>query len=92
MSGRTDSVVLVLSPLNAIISDQIQKLKSRGIRVRVFKHRLKEIVPAVDDTVKFVYFTYGMSFPTGSFCCTNLFPITCHLSLGTTVAHKVSTF
>lgn len=55
MSGRTDSVVIVVSPLNAIISDQIQKLESRGIGVRVFKHGVEEVVPAVDDTVKFVY-------------------------------------
>ena len=55
MHGRTDSVVLVVSPLNAIISDQIQKLQTRGIGVRVFKQGIEAIVPTVDDTVKFVY-------------------------------------
>lgn len=55
LNGVTDSCVLIVSPLNAIISDQIEKLKSRGIGVRVVKHEDEEAIPSVDETVKFIY-------------------------------------
>lgn len=45
------SCVLVVSPLNAIISDRIEKLKERGVGVKV----LKDQFVSIDDTVKFVY-------------------------------------
>ena len=51
-----NSCVLVVSPLNAIISDQIEKLESRGIGVKVFKQRYQGVVTTIDDDVKFIYF------------------------------------
>ena len=50
-----NSCVLVVSPLNAIISDQIEKLESRGIGVKVFKQRYQGVVATIDDDVKFIY-------------------------------------
>lgn len=50
-----NSCVLVVSPLNAIISDQIEKLKARGVGVQIFKQGSQEIIPSIDETVKFVY-------------------------------------
>jgi len=47
------SCVLVVSPLNAIISDQIEKLKERGVVVKVLKEDDQFV--SIDDTVKFVY-------------------------------------
>ena len=49
-----NSCVLVVSPLNAIISDQIEKLKARGVGVQIFKQGSQEIIPSIDETVKFV--------------------------------------
>ena len=49
------SCVVVVSPLNAIISDQIEKLESRGIGVKVFKQRYQGVVTTIDDDVKFIY-------------------------------------
>ena len=49
------SCVLVVSPLNAIISDQIEKLESRGIGVNVFKQGYQGVVTTIDDDVKFIY-------------------------------------
>ena len=54
LNGVSDSCVIVVSPLNAIISDQIEKLMSRGIGVKVFKHG-DEVNPSIDDSIKFVY-------------------------------------
>lgn len=51
----SDSCVLVVSPLNAIISDQIEKLKERGVGVTVLKEGDQFVNPSIDDTVKFVY-------------------------------------
>ena len=48
------SCVLVVSPLNAIISDQIEKLKERGIGVKVLKEDDQFVNQSIDDTVKFV--------------------------------------
>ena len=50
-----NSCVLVVSPLNAIISDQIEKLESRGIGVKVFKQGYQGVVTTIDDDVKFIY-------------------------------------
>lgn len=50
-----NSCVLVVSPLNAIISDQIEKLKSRGIGVKVLKKGSEDVIPTLEDDVKFVY-------------------------------------
>ena len=50
-----NSCVLVVSPLNAIISDQIEKLQSRGIGVKVFKQGYQGVVTTIDDDVKFIY-------------------------------------
>jgi len=47
------SCVLVVSPLNAIISDQIEKLKERGVGVKVLKEDDQFV--SIGDTVKFVY-------------------------------------
>ena len=47
------SCVLVVSPLNTIISDQIEKLKERGVGVRVLKEGDHFVNPSIDD--KFVY-------------------------------------
>ena len=55
LDGTTDSCVLVVSPLNAIISDQIEKLTSRGIDIVVFKQGNEDFIPSVKDTVKFIY-------------------------------------
>ena len=55
LDGTTDSCVLVVSPLNAIISDQIKKLTSRGIDIVVFKEGNEDFIPPVKDTVKFIY-------------------------------------
>ena len=52
------SCVLVVSPLNAIISDQIEKLKERGVGGKVLKEDDQLVNQSIDDTVKFVY---GMS-------------------------------
>ena len=49
------SCVLVVSPLNAIISDQIEKLKERGVGVKVLKEYDQFVNQSIDDTVKFVY-------------------------------------
>ena len=49
------SCVLVVSPLNAIISDQIEKLKERGVSVKVLKEDDQFVNQSIDDTVKFVY-------------------------------------
>ena len=49
------SCVLVVSPLNAIISDQIEKLESREIGVKVFKQGYQGVVTTIDDDVKFIY-------------------------------------
>ena len=49
------SCVLVVSPLNVIISDQIEKLKERGVGVKVLKEDDKFVNQSIDDTVKFVY-------------------------------------
>ena len=49
----SNSCVLVVSPLNAIISDQIEKLKERGVGVKVLKEDDQFV--NIDDTVKFVY-------------------------------------
>ena len=49
------SFVLVVSPLNAIISDQIEKLKERGVGVKVLKEYDQFVNQSIDDTVKFVY-------------------------------------
>ena len=46
---------MVVSPLNAIISDQIEKLESRGIGVKVFKQGYQGVVTTIDDDVKFIY-------------------------------------
>lgn len=53
MKKVSHSCVLVVSPLNAIISDQIEKLKERGVGVKVLKE--DEQFVSIDDTVKFVY-------------------------------------
>ena len=50
----SNSCVLV-SPLNAIISDQIEKLKERGVGVKVLKEDDQFVNQSIDDTVKFVY-------------------------------------
>ena len=42
-------------PLNAIISDQIENLESRGIGVKVFKQGYQGVVTTIDDDVKFIY-------------------------------------
>lgn len=57
LNGVTDSCVVVVSPLNAIISDQIEKLESKGIDVKVFKHgaQVDDEIPTIGDTVKFIY-------------------------------------
>ena len=47
------SCVLVVSPLNAIISDQIEKLKERGVSIKVVKE--DDQFASIDDNVKFVY-------------------------------------
>ena len=47
--------MLVVSPLNAIISDQIEKLTSRGVDVVVFKQGNEDFIPLVKEPVKFVY-------------------------------------
>ncbi|KAL9967208.1 hypothetical protein ACROYT_G025386 [Oculina patagonica] len=54
LNGVTDSCVEVFSPLNAIISDQIEKLESKGIDVKVFKHgnQVDDEIPTIGDTVK----------------------------------------
>ena len=49
----SNSCVLVVSPLNVIISDQIEKLKERGVGVKVLKEDDQFV--NIDDTVKFVY-------------------------------------
>ena len=51
----SNSCVLVVSPLNAIISIQIEKLKERGVGVKVFKESDQFSNLNIDDTVKFVY-------------------------------------
>ena len=51
----SNSCVLVVSPLNAIISDQIEKLKERCVGVKVFKESDQFSNLNIDDTVKFVY-------------------------------------
>lgn len=51
----SDSCVLVVSPLNAIISDQIEKLKERGVGVTVLKEGDQFVNPSIDDTVNFVH-------------------------------------
>ena len=53
--GLCDSCVLIVSPLNAIISDQIEKLKSRDIGVEVLKRENQDIIQTVDGKTKFVY-------------------------------------
>jgi len=53
LSGTSDSCVIIVSPLNAIISDQIEKLTSRGVGVKVFKN--EDFTPSVGDSVKFLY-------------------------------------
>lgn len=49
------SCVLVVSPLNTIILDQIEKLESRGIGVKVFKQGYQGVVATIDDDFKFIY-------------------------------------
>ena len=49
------SCVLVVSPMNAIISDQIEKLKERGVGVKALKEYDHFMNQSIDDTVKFVY-------------------------------------
>ena len=49
------SCVLVVSLLNAIISDQNEKLKARGVGVKVLKEDDQFVNQSIDDTVKFVY-------------------------------------
>lgn len=49
------SCVLVVFPLNAIISDQIEKLESRRIGVKVFKQGYQGVITPIDDDVKFIY-------------------------------------
>ena len=51
----THSCVLVVSPLNAIISDQIEKLKQRGVSVKLLKEDDQFVNQSIDNTVKFVY-------------------------------------
>lgn len=46
-----NSCVLVVSPLNAIISDQIEKLQSRGIGVKVFKQDIRALLPQLMMTL-----------------------------------------
>ena len=43
------SCVLVVSPLNAIISDQIEKLKERGVGVKVLKEDDQFLKQSIDD-------------------------------------------
>ena len=40
---------------DAIISDQIEKLKERGVGVKVLKEYDQFVNQSIDDTVKFVY-------------------------------------
>ena len=47
------SCVLDVSPLNVIISDRIEKLKERGVSIKVVKEDDQFV--SIDDTVKFVY-------------------------------------
>ena len=51
----SNSCVVVVSPLNAIIFDQIEKLKAQGIGVRVFKQGIEEANLSIDENVKFLY-------------------------------------